>query len=51
MLYFEAVKGSGWKGKVEFFEEEGEDHVYHMFNMENDQAKRLFKVMFDFLRE
>ncbi|XP_061354625.1 uncharacterized protein LOC133299204 [Gastrolobium bilobum] len=51
VLYYEAVKGSGWKGEIELFEEEEEDHVYHMFNMETEQAKRLIKVVVDFLRQ
>jgi hypothetical protein len=48
--YYEAVKESGWKGEVEFFEEKDEDHVYHMYDFDSDQSKRLIKVVVDFLR-
>jgi acetyl esterase/lipase len=47
--YYEAVKESGWKGKVEFFEEKDEDHVYHMYDFDSEQSKRLIKVVTDFL--
>ncbi|KAG5090102.1 hypothetical protein JHK86_002714 [Glycine max] len=51
LLYYKAVKESGWKGQVELFEEEQEDHVYHMFNMETHQAKRLIAIVANFLRQ
>ncbi|KAK4266375.1 hypothetical protein QN277_027311 [Acacia crassicarpa] len=36
-LYYEAVKNSGWNGEVE-----GEDHCFHIFTPETDNAKRVF---------
>ncbi|RDY01192.1 2-hydroxyisoflavanone dehydratase, partial [Mucuna pruriens] len=51
VLYYDAVKVSGWKGEVELFEEEHEDHVYFMFDMETQQAKRLFKIVANFLSQ
>ncbi|KAL5195031.1 2-hydroxyisoflavanone dehydratase [Glycine soja] len=41
--YYEAVKKSGWKGDLELFEENGEDHVYHIFHPESENATKLIK--------
>ncbi|XP_004511348.1 2-hydroxyisoflavanone dehydratase-like [Cicer arietinum] len=49
--YYEAVKQSGWKGEVELFEEKGEIHVYYMYDSESEQAKRIFKLLVDFLKQ
>jgi len=49
--YCEAVKQSGWKGEVEFFEEKDEDHVYYMYDLETEQSKRFIQVLVDFLRQ
>ncbi|KAJ1384339.1 Alpha/Beta hydrolase fold [Sesbania bispinosa] len=49
--YYEGVKGSGWKGQVELFEEPDEDHVYYMYDLQTDKAKKLIKVVVDFLRQ
>ncbi|KAK2425631.1 2-hydroxyisoflavanone dehydratase [Trifolium repens] len=51
VLYYEAVKGSEWKGEVELFEEEDEDHVYYMFHPQSDKGKKLIKVVADFLHQ
>ncbi|KAK7308187.1 hypothetical protein VNO77_41787 [Canavalia gladiata] len=51
VLYYEAVKASGWKGEVELFEQEEEDHVYYMYDLETEQAKRLIKIVANFLRQ
>lgn len=51
VLYYEAVKASGWQGEVELFEEEEEDHVYHVYHPETPQGKRLIKKVADFLRQ
>ncbi|XP_027362533.1 2-hydroxyisoflavanone dehydratase-like [Abrus precatorius] len=50
VLYYEAVKESGWKGQVQLFEEEGEDHVYYMYDIQTEKAKKFIKVVVDFLR-
>lgn len=47
--YYEAVKKSGWKGESELFEEEEEDHVYHIFNPESEHAKKVTKLMASFI--
>nr|WRU92907.1 HID8 [Tabernanthe iboga] len=47
--YFDAVKKSGWRGKMELFEVEGEDHCFHIFNLESQNAKMLIKRLASFL--
>ncbi|XP_054805826.1 2-hydroxyisoflavanone dehydratase-like [Prosopis cineraria] len=49
VLYYEAVKESGWKGEVELYEVEGEDHCFHIFNPETDNAKKVFNRLASFL--
>ncbi|KAK7308186.1 hypothetical protein VNO77_41786 [Canavalia gladiata] len=49
VLYYLAVKESGWKGEVELFEEEEEKHVYYMFNPETENGKKLIKIVAGFL--
>ncbi|XP_061354623.1 2-hydroxyisoflavanone dehydratase-like [Gastrolobium bilobum] len=51
VLYCEAVKESEWEGEVQLFEQEEEEHVYYMFDPETEQAKRLIKVVADFLHQ
>nr|POE75958.1 2-hydroxyisoflavanone dehydratase [Quercus suber] len=33
--YVDMARKSGWKGEVELFEVDGEDHVFHIHNIEN----------------
>lgn len=47
--YFNAVKKSEWKGKIELFEVEGEDHCFHFFNPDCDNAKMMIKRLASFL--
>ncbi|XP_061376540.1 2-hydroxyisoflavanone dehydratase-like [Gastrolobium bilobum] len=49
--YYEAVKKSGWQGKVELFEEKEEDHVYHLFNPESENGDKLIRRMASLLQE
>lgn len=49
--YYELVKKSGWKGKLELFEEEDEDHVYHIFHPESESGQKLIKHLASFLHE
>lgn len=49
ILYYEAVKESGWKGEVEFNEAEGEGHAFHILNCETESAKNLIKRLASFL--
>ncbi|XP_028761104.1 uncharacterized protein LOC114719745 [Neltuma alba] len=47
--FYEGVKKSGWKGELELFEQEGEDHVYHIFDPESDHGKKMTKRMASFI--
>ncbi|KAE9606446.1 putative carboxylesterase, 2-hydroxyisoflavanone dehydratase [Lupinus albus] len=47
--YHDAVKQSGWKGELQLFEQEDEDHVYHIFHPESEHAKKLTKLMASFI--
>ncbi|GMI91177.1 hypothetical protein like AT1G47480 [Hibiscus trionum] len=51
MLYYDEVVKSGWKGKAEIMETEGEDHVFHIFNPDCDNAKSLIKRLASFLNQ
>ncbi|KAK6245264.1 hypothetical protein SCA6_008354 [Theobroma cacao] len=42
-LYFEALGRSGWMGVVEIMETEGEDHGFHLSDLESEKAKDLIK--------
>ncbi|XP_028773965.1 2-hydroxyisoflavanone dehydratase-like [Neltuma alba] len=49
VFYSESVKKSGRKGEVELFEVEGEDHCFHIFTPETDNAKKVFNRFASFL--
>ncbi|TKY51124.1 2-hydroxyisoflavanone dehydratase [Spatholobus suberectus] len=49
--YYEAVKKSGWLGELELFEQNGEDHVYHIFHPESENGMKLIKRLGLFLHE
>ncbi|CAL5195174.1 unnamed protein product [Lathyrus oleraceus] len=49
MLYYEAVKKSGWQGQLELFEAGDEEHGFQMFKPETDRAKQLLKRLASFL--
>ena len=49
--YYEAVKSSGWQRKAELFEEKEEDHVYHVFHPESENAHKLIKRLASFLHQ
>jgi acetyl esterase/lipase len=49
--YYEIVKKSGWKGKLELFEEKDEDHVYHIFHPESENGQKLIKRLASYLHE
>ncbi|KAL3010254.1 hypothetical protein AAZX31_07G130400 [Glycine max] len=48
--YYESVKKSGWQGKLEFFEEKDEGHVYQLFNVEGENTKKFIKRLVSFLQ-
>ena len=44
--YYDLVKESGWKGEVELFEVEGEDHCYHIFcESETENVKKMIQTL------
>ncbi|XP_038898530.1 probable carboxylesterase 2 [Benincasa hispida] len=50
-LYYENLAKSEWKGKVEIYETEGEDHAFHMLDPTSEKAKALIKRLAFFLNE
>ncbi|XP_038699527.1 2-hydroxyisoflavanone dehydratase-like [Tripterygium wilfordii] len=48
--YHELVKESGWKGELDFHEDEGEVHGFHALNPETVKAKNLIKRIASFLK-
>ncbi|GKV22487.1 hypothetical protein SLEP1_g32355 [Rubroshorea leprosula] len=51
MFYYETLKGSGWSGKVDAVETEGEDHAFQLFNQESEKAVALMNKIFSFVNE
>ncbi|KAF7813790.1 2-hydroxyisoflavanone dehydratase-like [Senna tora] len=49
--FYEGVKESGWKGKLELFEQEGEGHIYHLLEPESENGKRMTKRIASFIME
>ncbi|KAM3702088.1 hypothetical protein ACJW31_04G000300 [Castanea mollissima] len=49
--YFDMVRKSGWKGEVELFEVEEEDHIFHIRNIETQNAKATVKRLASFVLE
>ncbi|KAA8536175.1 hypothetical protein F0562_028653 [Nyssa sinensis] len=47
LAYYEALKKSGWGGEMEFMENEGEDHCFHIFNPTIAHEFRFFRVYKD----
>lgn len=49
VLYYEAVKKSGWEGEVDLSEVEGEDHCFHIWNAQTEKAKMFINRLASFL--
>ena len=47
--YVDMVRKNKWKGEIELFEVEGEDHVFHIFNIETENAKAMAKHLASFI--
>ncbi|XP_030973920.1 2-hydroxyisoflavanone dehydratase-like [Quercus lobata] len=47
--YFEIMRKSGWKGEIELFEVEEEGHIFHIFNIESENAKAMVKRLASFI--
>lgn len=51
VLYYRKVVESGWLGKAELMETEGEDHVFHIFEPDSLKAKSLIKRLASFFNQ
>ncbi|XP_023525571.1 probable carboxylesterase 2 [Cucurbita pepo subsp. pepo] len=51
MIYYENLAKSNWKGKVDIFETEGEDHAFHLLDPTSEKAKRLVNRLALFVNE
>ncbi|KAJ4845393.1 hypothetical protein Tsubulata_010574 [Turnera subulata] len=50
-LYYEELVKSGWKGEAEILETKGEDHIFHIFNPNSENAKSLIKRLASFFNQ
>lgn len=48
--YYEALAGSGFGGRAEVVESEGEDHVFHLFKSGSAEALAFIRRLADFIR-
>ncbi|KAL2457741.1 putative carboxylesterase 2 [Forsythia ovata] len=51
LIYYDAVKNSNWKGEIEIFDIEGEDHVFHLFKSTCENAVLLLKKIVGFMNQ
>lgn len=49
--YYEKLKKSGWKGSVEIVENEGEDHCFHLYDLDAAKAVELRNKFVSFLKQ
>lgn len=49
VLFYESLKKSEWKGKTELIDIKGEDHVFHIFNPDCENATNMFKGLASFM--
>ncbi|XVF63176.1 hypothetical protein PTKIN_Ptkin09bG0067200 [Pterospermum kingtungense] len=49
ILYYNAVKESGWEGEIELIQVEDEDHAFQILVHESENAKKLIKRLASFL--
>lgn len=47
-LYYEKLLSSGWKGTAKLVEIRGEDHVFHIFDPNTENAKSMFRDLASF---
>lgn len=50
-LYYESLVKSGWPGKAELVEIEGEDHVFHIFDPASEKAKAMVRRLASFINQ
>lgn len=51
LSYYEALKKSGWKGKVDMVDYDGEEHVFHLFDPTKEKSADLVKQFVAFLKQ
>jgi acetyl esterase/lipase len=49
--YYEKLVSCKWKGKVENVESKGEDHVFHIFNPDSEEANKLINKWAEFINQ
>ncbi|KAE8717600.1 2-hydroxyisoflavanone dehydratase [Hibiscus syriacus] len=49
ILYYNAVKESGWQGELELVDFEDEDHAFHILAYESENAQKLIKRLASFI--
>ncbi|KAL4285121.1 hypothetical protein GQ457_16G028770 [Hibiscus cannabinus] len=49
IMYYNAVKESGWKGEVELVDVDGEDHAFHILVHDSENAKKLIQRLASFI--
>lgn len=49
-MYYDVILKSGWKGKVEFYELEGEDYVFYIFDFDCDEVVELRRKLVFFIK-
>ncbi|KAK8529539.1 hypothetical protein V6N13_102449 [Hibiscus sabdariffa] len=49
IMYYNAVKESGWKGEIEVYETMGENHAFHVLNFGTQNSRIMIKRLAAFL--
>ncbi|KAK9682780.1 hypothetical protein RND81_10G095500 [Saponaria officinalis] len=49
--YYEALKGSGWEGKVELLETNGGGHVFHLWDAKLEKSHEFLQVIASFINQ
>ncbi|KAF2309288.1 hypothetical protein GH714_001523 [Hevea brasiliensis] len=50
-MYYEKLVKSGWPGTAKIIETKGEDHIFHIFDPNCENAKALFKLLASFFNQ
>lgn len=50
-IYYEKLVKSGWSGTAQIVETKGEDHIFHIFDPNCENAKNLFKLLASFFNQ
>lgn len=51
LLFYESLERSEWKGKAKLIDVQGEDHVFHIFKPDCENATKMVKGLADFIHE